>query len=1208
MARVLIVLDGDYRFAQDGPTPSTRDFSYIELTTAIAAAGHVITKAHRQADSTADIESFNFASSVNLLDFDMLWLIGLDGRNVSGTTVKLPDDQLRAISRFMAAGGGVFATGDHDSIGADMCGHIPRVRSMRAWFGAGDGITPMEAILPGFPRNNPPIGSDALGQDRNETTRQNPAGDYDLNNDGADEALVWFENQSDSIPQPLTVQPPTHDILKRPDGVAITHFPDHMHEGKTLGEVMGYPYDTASATFLGQVFPEYPMVAGHREMPRVVATGQTVPFASRFANSGGDADTLVPLAKSVNTLSTYDGRVAGVGRVVTGSTFHHYVDINLTGDRRIDTPAEFDLTGPDAAKTRGFNDNPTVYADIKRVFANITAWLARPRPKIQLILERSTFSQAEAMADSTFENVILVVVDGLKPNQFPNNGITTASPSQAQLNDWAPQITALEPAGLTFTPTALATDDDVANDRLQRITFTYQVTVNPAAAFGFAENFNHIQLDAELGSDAVSAPLTDSAQITLVKSANPFMLDLANGNSTPWLSSDLRVFPIVAGAPGSPLADGASRQDAIDHLTGLLGSMSVGQFEALPTGQGASALSSLPTTTGSPSRNVYNFAIARVRLPAASASVADLRVFFRIFTSQTTAALTYNEAPAGTPVQGYKRTDPADPNDRIALPGTNAAGSEWLSFPMFAAPRAGSPNSQTDPENLRPLNVGGSAFFGCLIDNNLSGGYLTETPSGGPVLDLPSLMMNDHQCIVAQIEFADTPIPNGANPFTSDKLAQRNLALSEIANPGLDPSRRAFTTFEIEASPQAISDELPPDELLLEWRGAVPEGTEVSLYIPGWDAHEVVALADRFYARHELRALDAHTVALPGTGMRYVPLPQSLVRRTGVLVAGLPLGVKRGQRFDLAVRQITNRGRGLKLDPPKVQVIDQDEARKLAARYQPKGKGVAASRANAPGANASGANTLGADASVIQLDARRTLILDRGVMDSSADHALIIEHPDRATAAAARRAAQPWRETIGAFQLGIPVSVKADMLAHHMRLLSIMRWRAERLRPSNRWYATFVRYVELFADKVRGLGGNPDLVPATADGSIPGFDGVKPGEGEGEGPPRGEGGLPFDPGDDDWLGDTNGLDRDGADKPGVWSGKVSGLLFDHFGDFEGFTLESYAGSHRRFFSREPAILKIAEAAWRERHVATVITVSAKSRAVARLLLRGYGET
>ena len=73
----------------------------------------------------------------------------------------------------------------------------------------------------------------------------------------------------------------------------------------------------------------------------------------------------------------------------------------------------------------------------------------------------------------------------------------------------------------------------------------------------------------------------------------------------------------------------------------------------------------------------------------------------------------------------------------------------------------------------------------------------------------------------------------------------------------------------------------------------------------------------------------------------------------------------------------------------------------------------------------------------------------------------------------------------------------------------------------------------------------------------------------------------------------------------MWSGKVSGLLFDHFGDFEGFTLESYAGGHLRFFSREAAILAIAQAAWTGRQVVTVISVSAHSRKVRRLLVRGY---
>lgn len=1198
MAKVLVVLDGAYRFSPTGTPAGTTDFTYVSLIDALTAAGHQLTKAHRQNDSSADHQSFNFATTpLDLRDFDVMWLIGFDGRNVTnGASVKLPEVQLKAIANFMDAGGGVFATGDHDSIGSNMSGHILRVRAMRCWYGEGDNVTPMPAD---FPRNFPPTGVDGLGQDRAETGRFNPAGDYDLNNDGTNDNFIWFENQSDSVPQPITALSPTHPILKRADGTTIDVYPDHMHEGQTLGEVASYAYDTASATFDGQSFTEFPEVAGERPLPTVIATGQSVALSSRFASSNSVADSQVATAKTINTLSTYDGRKAGVGRVVTGSTFHHYVDINLTGDTRIDSAAEFALTGPDAAKGHGFNDNPAVFADIKQVFANITSWLARAPRRIQLILERSTFSQAEAQADSTFEGAILVTVDGLRPNQFPGSGITTLSPSAAQLASWAPSLTPLEPAGLTLTPTGIASDDPTLANRLQRITFTYRVTVDAGAAFGFAGDFNHVTIDASLTSPAASSPLNDSAQITLTKSANPFMLDLDGGNDKPWLSSDVRVFPLVAGASGSPLPNDATRQDALDHLNSLLSSMTVAQFQALATGQAASALSPLPTTTGNPARNVYNFAIARVRLPSASASASDVRVFFRIFTSQTTAALTYNEAPAGTPIQGYKKTPGSAP---IALPGTDAAGTSWLSFPMFAAPRAGTPENQTDSTNVLPMTPGNSTFFGCLIDNNLGDPYLPQTPGGGGgAQPLPALMMGEHQCIVAQIEFPGTPIPNGANPFTSDKLSQRNIALSSIANPGLDASRHAFHTFEIEAAPQAVSEALPPDELLLEWLGDVPEGTEVRLFLPGWDADAVVALADRFYARHEIRVLDARTIALPGDGTRFVPLPPSHQRHTGIISAHFPLGIKKGQRFDLAVRQITNRGRRARTAPPKVRELSLEEAAKLLAKIDIRRKGDKGGKDLPLGVFDLGKNTV--------------LVTDLSVLDAAGDHAVLIEYPDPAKVAEVRRReGGQWRETLGAFQLGVPVSVKEEMLLYYVRLLSLLRWRAEQLRPANRWYATFVRYVELMAEKVRALGGNPDLVPATPNGDVklPGTDDSADGGGDGgdgdsddDGASGdGDGGF-FEPGDDDWLGDTDGLPPVGKAKPSLRSGKISGLLFDHFGDFEGFTLEAYDGSHRRFFSREPAILARAETARRERRVVTVITVSASSRRVRRLLLRGY---
>src|SRR6185369_15741612 len=153
---------------------------------------------------------------------------------------------------------------------------------------------------------------------------------------------------------------------------------------------------------------------------------------------------------------------------------------------------------------------------------------------------------------------------------------------------------------------------------------------------------------------------------------------------------------------------------------------------------------------------------------------------------------------------------------------------------------------------------------------------------------------------------------------------------------------------------------------------------------------------------------------------------------------------------------------------------------------------------------------------------------------------------------------------------------------------------------------TFIRYVELMAQKVGALGGEPSSVPATPDGifPLPGTGGHEPG-----GDIGGNVGDPLDPyfeaQDDDWLSQTGGLEGPDKARPGIWSGKISGLLFDHFGDFEGFTLESYGGSHHRFFSRENAICDHVRSAWTERHIVTVITVSAQSRRVRRLLVRGY---
>lgn len=1090
---VLIVLDGGYRFGADAMPASTADvdFTYTTLVTALESAGMAVTRAHRQLDSTATAgwTGFRFDSPPpghSLEEFDAIWLIGLQGRNVqipnssaSGANA-LDELQLKAIARYMDAGGGVFATGDHDSIGADMCGRIPRVRAMRAWYGEGDSFPDIPADLP---PNNP-----RSGPTRADTTRRNMAGQYDAasNPDGATNH-VWFENQSDSVPQPIVpATSPAHPILRLGDS-DIEVFPDHMHEGKCLGDVATYDYGQ-TLTFDGEPFLEFPTIDSPQERPEIIASGSTQSFVSRNAVSGTLVEgSAVANAESVPILSVYDGRAAGVGRVVTGSTFHHYVDINLTGDTDIVPGTPQNRTGPDAAKDVGFNADADVFDAIRAVFVNITTWLAKPRPVITLNLERSTFGQDEVTGNPHFAGAIRVTVDGLKPGDFPDGPVTTGAFNPA----WAPEVTATGAAFITITPVDVFSDDPAMPGRLQRFTFIYDVDFSNAA---FGDQV--VTIGASLGPPALPAPLTDTAFFQLVASANPFMLDLDGGNDKTWLSSDLKVFRVVAGNSlyGVPLPDDADRAQAFTFINTLTDNITVAQFEDLSGNQQTSALSSMPTTTES-GENVYNFAIARVRRNGTMLSANDVRVFFRIFRSQTTAALTYH----GGVGDGYPKTGGAAP---IALPGQS--GGQWLSFPCFAQDRDGDPDLQEDGENVRMIDTSESEeFFGVLLDTNLAVNYLPLVPGGGGGnRPLSELLTGAHQCLVAQIEFAGTPIPDGATPWTSDKLSQRNIAINEVANPGMAASRAAFHTFEIEAAPQPLVDGMLPDELLLTWSRAIPDDSFARIHIPGWKAQDVVTLADRLYPRHAIRAIDAHTIEIPAGGMRYVPLPRSLYRHTGVLTVDLPPGIRKGQRFDVSVRQITNRGRKVRWPQPRVEEITLLEAARLLDA--------------AGGARATAAFKRG----VFDLGDNRALVTDLSVFDAEGDHALLIEHPDPALIAKAAAEARMWRETIGAFQLGIPVSTRKDMLLDHMRLFSLMQWRLAHVPRQSRWHATMRHYVQLLSDKVQALGGNPWEVPATPDGAIPQ--------------------LPWTGGDTDGDGGPDGCPPN--DAPGSNGGSLEGAI------------------------------------------------------------------
>ncbi len=327
--RILMVADGGLDFGTGG-------FGLSEAVSIVAGAGTLfhpvsITTAHR-GGGTADIQSFRF-DAPGALSYDEVWMFGIMGR-----TAGLDASELQALGQFMDGGGGVFATGDHDELGAGMCGQVPRVRSMRNWFTSG---VPADRIAP-------PGG----GEERIDTNVPNPVtgNDFDNQSDAHPQRVypTWYEDGSifRSLPHPLLAGP----------GRAVTHLPDHPHEGKCV-----VPSSLDPTEFPGGVAPE------------IVAWA----VSAGAAFDHGSAKVAVR-PQLFGVVGAYDGHRAGpghtgVGRVVVDSTWHHWLNINLNGTG---SGLLADGTAPSGLYDGGGNPTPE-YEEIRAYFRNIARWLRR---------------------------------------------------------------------------------------------------------------------------------------------------------------------------------------------------------------------------------------------------------------------------------------------------------------------------------------------------------------------------------------------------------------------------------------------------------------------------------------------------------------------------------------------------------------------------------------------------------------------------------------------------------------------------------------------------------------------------------------------------------------------------------------------------------------------------------------------------------------
>lgn len=758
--------------------------------------------------------------------------------------------------------------------------------------------------------------------------------------------------------------------------------------------------------------------------------------------------------------------------------------------------------------------------------------------RIQIILDRSTFSTHEVQAlgvPALFPNTLYVVLDGFLPSEAGEPPV-------------APSLTFTRPDGSAVPGMSVALnrvlyeDDTVPPDIAQRITFVFNArftSLQPFNEIPAADSAQNVLVTARHGGN------TEQSQMTLSRNPNPYMRD----GQVHWLSTDLRVFTIRPGLTRAGVTHGSGGGAPVTFIQELLA-----QFNATATDEDhpffdisddleESRLELSSHVSGQP---IFNFAVAKVRYRApVDVNADDVRVFFRLF----------NVAATGLEYGGARY--PRHGDGAGAAPLLGLVGGEITSIPFFAEPREADIRNQVDATNRQPL-LGEAAqevtaYFGCWLDLNQTTPRFPLAPPhngnggafGGSLLSIQELVRNDHCCLVAEVHYPPDPIPGGATPGSHDNLSQRNLVVVESDNPGTTATHTVQSTFEIKPSavavqvPQAFGVLLPapePQPAPEPALGAVRDPGRLPAALPD----DVQPLAHR----HGQPALVA-------------------AERPALAAAVPAAAVKRSRR---EADELMIRWNNLPRDSRVSLYMPNVDARQVVA--------AAASRNGPPVLAAREADT------IICRVGDVTYVPVPGPRVQNIPGLISIELPPTVTTGqtftVSIHQVSGWpRKVIGAFQITIPVTTASRILPRETRRLAVLRHIGLAIPAGNRWRKIWDRLLDQVGDRVRGLGGDPGAVRPSPSG--------------------GEGGPDERPKDDACPGGPKPQQEDGRD---VTTGRVSRILYDCFGAFEGFVLETCTGS-QTFRSCERGLEAVALRACGER---LKVSVWHDGRRVIRLAL------
>jgi hypothetical protein len=237
-------------------------------------------------------------------DYDEVWLFGvyqvkMEGpqtRENGGPNNELDVNEVKALNDWMSRGG-ILITGDHSNPDPRKAKDDPTVKDPKTYLNLGRALG-FQVPRAGKLRNwqGPPT-EDKVDNYNTQVSLDGTAF----------ESLRW---QEDPTPQTIELVPDAaagrpHPLFYARKGW-VTVFPDHMHEGQIT-----IPDPT---TLDGK---EWPANGALRPEAHVVAYGK---------DKRPDR-----LNRRYALVAVYNGDPVGVGRVVSDSTWHHYVNVNLRG-------------------------------------------------------------------------------------------------------------------------------------------------------------------------------------------------------------------------------------------------------------------------------------------------------------------------------------------------------------------------------------------------------------------------------------------------------------------------------------------------------------------------------------------------------------------------------------------------------------------------------------------------------------------------------------------------------------------------------------------------------------------------------------------------------------------------------------------------------------------------------------------------------------